>query len=160
MSITLPDAINVTQLLEMLVGKPSGLVRGGGELDVTQAPAGTYVSFLVDSEGNKVGAIVADLTAALHLGGSMIMLPEGALKEEQARGQAPESVVDAIGEIFNNLRALVNRNDRNPHVTPSDPVLLADTAPGDVARLGEAAKSLTLGGATPFGQGNVVLLSL
>lgn len=159
MSIALPDATNVTDLLEMLVGKPSGLDPEGGELDVLAPPPGTYISYLVDGEGTRLGAILADLSAALHLGGSMIMLPESALKEEAAKGEATEAIVDAIGEIFNNVRGLVNRFEKNPHVKPGDPVLVSSLDPAEAALLATSTKSLSLSGETPYGPGHVLLLS-
>jgi hypothetical protein len=81
-----------------------------------------YISKLLDDDGKVVGAFLSDMKATIFLGGSLMMLPEGELKD-QLRNRAPsEDVVSALSETFNTLSGIINMTSGNPHVrtTPTE----------------------------------------
>jgi len=128
--------------------------------DITKTSFGTYVTWLKDTEGVIQGAIFTDLAASLYIGGGLIMMPEASLMDMFKNGQVSESVLDGLGEIFNNLRGQMNRIDMNPHVSPTDPAAYQPPAEGDAnAWVHNPRKRVDLAGMTAFGPGTLTLLS-
>jgi hypothetical protein len=112
MSLTFPSADDVGRVVEVLLDKKVSFVECGAE----PLGDGLHVACLVDDEGQVVGAIAADLAASIYLGGSLMMLPPGACKDQLKAGQPTEIVVEALTEVFNNIVTLVNKLADNPHV--------------------------------------------
>ena len=111
------------------------------------------------ADGTVEGAIFIDLSAALYLGGGLIMMPEAALCDMLSQGEVSEAVLDGLSEIFNNLRGLMNRINMNPHVSPTDPVAYeppADDAPE--AWILDSTKRVDLRGQTAFGPSTITLV--
>lgn len=154
MSLVLPKKVHVTDCLETLIGRDAGLRPAEAPSDLSEPAPGSYLTMLSNDEGEVEGAIVVNLAAALHLGGTMIMLPVGALQEQAAEDKASEAVVDALGEIFNNLRGLINKTGDNPHTVPSPINMLWPLLEREEnAWLAKAEERLDYTGQTPFGPG-------
>jgi hypothetical protein len=112
MTLTFPSAGDVGRVVEVLLDKRIGFV----ECDATPLGEGLHVACLIDDEDQVVGAIAADLSASIYLGGSLMMLPPAACKDQLKSGEATENVVEALTEVFNNIVTLVNQANGNPHV--------------------------------------------
>jgi len=157
-TLTLPEPQAVLDLLAMFIGERPPLRHCAG-IDLTYPPSGTYVTWLKDAQDEVEGAIVADLATSLYLGGELIMMPEATLREMWSEGRASEAVLDGLGEVFNNLRGLLNRIAVNPHVTPTEPEAYHAPAPGSGTEwLLNPSHRVDLAGQTAFGPGFLVLL--
>lgn len=156
MTLTLPQPKAVLDLLSMFIGSRPPLAPGPS-LDLTYPLPGTYVTWLQGADGQVEGAIFSDLAASLYLGGELLMMPQPALDEMMASGEASDAVLDALGEVFNNVRGLLNRIELNAHVSPTDPVLYEAPAPGDWVL--QPSRRLDLRGNTKFGPASLTLLS-
>ncbi len=158
MTLTLPEPRAVLDLLSMFIGGRPPLAPSRG-MDLAMPAYGTYVCWLKDAGGTVEGAILTDMAASLYIGGGLIMMPEAALREMQNRGEISDAVLDGLGEIFNNVRGLLNRIKMNPHVSPSDPEPYEPPAPdGDLGWLYDTERRLDLHGHTVFGPATLTLL--
>ena len=159
MSLKLPNTADVIEILEMMIGESPRLAAGDG-VDLAAPPAGTSVSWLATDDGEVLGAIVATLPVAVFLGGTMIMIPAGAQEDQVNAGAASEAVVDAMSEINNMLRGLLNTFRMNTHVSPSKLADFAPPAADDAnAWVLNPAQRLDLSGRFPCGTGCMTLLS-
>jgi len=140
----------------MFIGSRPPLAPGPS-LDLTYPAPGTYVTWLKGADGQVEGAIFSDLAASLYLGGELLMMPQPALQEMMAACEASDAVLDALGEVFNNVRALLNRIEMNPHVTPTDPVIYE--APDPDSWVLKPSRRVDLRGNTSFGPASLTLLS-
>ncbi|MDY0110308.1 MAG: hypothetical protein RBT60_10265 [Candidatus Krumholzibacteria bacterium] len=158
MTLTLPEPRAVLDLLSMFIGGRPPLAPSRG-MDLTMPAYGTYVCWLNAADGTTEGAILTDLAATLYIGGGLIMMPENALREMGNRGEVSDAVLDGLGEVFNNVRGLLNRIKLNPHVTPTDPVLYdppaADSPQGWIYL---AERRVDLHGHTAFGPATLTLI--
>ncbi len=158
MTITLPESKAVLDLLSMFIGSNPVLRQGQGPDYSCPAP-GTYITHLKNAEGAVEGAIITDLAATLYIGGGLIMMPEAGLKDMWASGEASEAILDGVGEIFNNVRALLNKIELNPHVNPTEPCLLPGNLAGtDDEWIMNPGKRVDLTGPTVFGIGTMTIL--
>jgi hypothetical protein len=115
----LPDIDEFSELLEMLVGEDCGFEEGDPStlpLDKPPRKKKLYISEYLDDGGNLTAAAISDLEAMVNMGGTMMMLPEGALKEMLKKKSPSDEVLDAGSEIFNNLTSLINGHEENPHI--------------------------------------------
>lgn len=158
MTLTLPEPKAVLDLLSMFIGGRPPLAPSRG-MDLTMPGYGTYVCWLKDADGAVEGAILTDLAASLFIGGGLIMMPEAALREMQNRGEVSEAVLDGLGEIFNNVRGLLNRIKMNPHVTPTDPEPFNPPAvDSQLGWLYTTERRIDLHGHTVFGPATLTLI--
>ncbi len=158
MTLTLPEPKAVLDLLDMFLGQRPPLAPGAG-MNLEMPPFGTHVCWLKGADGSTQGAILTDLAASLYIGGGLIMMPEAALRDMQNRGEVSESVLDGLGEVFNNLRGQLNRIDMNPHVSPTDPAPYeAPAADGPEGWIYSAPKRIDLQGHTAFGPTTLTIL--
>ena len=114
--LKLPSVVAVGACLKTLIGKKINLreVRAG-----TFPPKGKrpyWFSRLIDDDGNEVGALVADLLAAVALGGALMMIPPHELDAQRASQQPSEDVMSAMAEVMNNLSATINQVPEALHV--------------------------------------------
>ena len=115
MPLTSPDADSLNSLLEMLLGESADVdCREGG--DPVDSLAKPYGSLLLDDNDEVVGVILADLTAAVSLGGQLMMLPVGGLEDQIEENDPTNLVIDAVSEVFNNVTVTMNTIEGNPHV--------------------------------------------
>ena len=158
MSITLPELNKVSKSLGVLLG--TDLAFDAGEpVDLSGISDGAYVSYLTDDVGAVVGAILADLPAALYLGGTLIMLPEGSLSEQLRSGEASEAALDGLSEVFNTLRSAVNHIPGNPHVCASTVIPLGESTASDEGEwLGAASERMDMVAELPLGEGRLTFL--
>lgn len=103
-----------------------------------------YVSRIVDSADEEVGAILLDLRAGVELGGRLLGFPPSAI-EEQSKSEPSADILDAMNEVINNLGGFVNRSnpDLRVRVRPLQKFTSAEFAwlPNNAARAGSATKT-------------------
>ncbi len=158
MSITLPELNAVSKSLGVLLGTDLAF-SAGAPVDLAGAGDGAYVSYLTDDVGAVVGAIMADLPAALYLGGTLIMLPAGSLSEQLRSGEASEAALDGLSEVFNTLRSAVNHIPGNPHVCTTNVIPLGESTASDEGEwLSSAADRMDLVADLPLGEGRLTFL--
>jgi len=159
-SLILPKARDVVDFAKLLIGRNPMLAPASTPLDLAAPPPATFITHLVNNEEQVTGAIVADLAAVLFLAGSLIMMPDHSLKEQFEGGEASEGVIDALDEIFNNLRGLLNKIEDNSHVKPLPcSPYVTPSAEHDHFWVLEPAGRLDLAGSFPFGPGHLLFLS-
>jgi len=159
MSLRLPDPLALREIITMIVGEDSPLQPTDRAGDFAAADTGTvYGALLRDDQGTIQGAVLADTAAAVHLGGSMIMIPPGAQQEQWRLGSAEEPVLDALAEVINMLRSVINNVSGNPHVAP-DPLAPLPELAADQAWLASPAARVDLAGALPFATARLAVLS-
>jgi hypothetical protein len=157
MSIRLPQAKEILETIEIMLGKKPSLQPGGDAIDLAKPPAGSYFTPLSNDAGEIVGGVVANLGAAVYLGGSLIMMPEGGLAE-QVKNQHPEDVViEAYEEVVNMLRGVVSNTEGNHHVIPG--VSRPLDRGGEDGWIVEAPARLDLSGSVTFGPIQLSILS-
>lgn len=110
-----PEAKPLETVLRQLIRETPELTQDGSGGDIEGLGA-TYLSICHDDSGEPVAAIGADLSAALHLAGKLMMVPNGVLEEQAKAGKMEESFIDALSEVFNNLTKILNNQTGNPHV--------------------------------------------
>lgn len=158
MTLTLPEPRAVLDLLSMFMGGRPPLAPSRG-MDLAMPPYGTHVCWLKTDDGTIEGAILTDMAASLYIGGGLIMMPEAALREMQNRGELSEAVLDGLGEIFNNVRGLLNRISMNPHVSPTDPECYEPPAKdGTLGWLYTTERRVNLHGQTAYGPATLTLI--
>jgi hypothetical protein len=158
-TLTLPQPKAVLDLLSMFIGSRPPLAPGPS-LDLACPSPGTYATWLKGANGQVEGAIFSDLAASLYLGGELLMMPPATLQEMMAEGEASDAVLDALGEVFNNVRALLNRIEMNTHVTPTDPMIYEAPDPnGPDGWVLNPSRRVDLRGNTKFGPASLTILS-
>jgi hypothetical protein len=157
MPVTLPDAEEFSDMLGLLLGDPVEL--SPGEPFGETARDDVYCSFLSDDGGEVLGAIEADLPAVVYLGGSLIMLPENALRAQAEDGDVSAHVMDAFQEVVNTLRSTLNHIRENPHVSPGPLQMVTEEIAGEHAWMNEPAETVALEGEFPIGTGRLVVLA-
>ena len=160
MSLRLPDASEVVLTLKMAIGEKPPLRQGPPAMDLEKPDRRAFISFLRNDGGGVRGAILVDLNAAVFLGGVMIMMPPAGLEEQVGSGDVSEPILDAMAEINNMLRGVINNCGSNEHVTPDGLQPYSPPEPdGRNAWLLSPAVRLDLTGEFPFGSGTMVILS-
>ncbi len=158
MSLKLPEPAALLEILETILDGPTPLRPAEEPFDFRGSDQAIYVSLLRDDEGGVQGAVVADAAATIFLGGALIMVPAGAQQEQWRQGRAEESITDAMSEIVNMLRSVVNGVSGNPHVAP-DPLVLLDELAEEVDWLPSPTGRLDLAGELPFATGHLSILA-
>lgn len=116
-SIKLPITRDVSLCLKQLIGDKYTVHDWRREItDFSALKAPWYLSTLIDDTGVVVGAMLGDLVSTVNLGGGLMMLPAGELKEQLVAMEAGEETAAAYGEVFNTLSSLVNSVQGNAHV--------------------------------------------
>ncbi len=148
MPLKLPEPSQLSGTLQKLLGKPVSFYLSDG-LSPKQSTGTVYVSLLTDDQDAVVGALMADLPAALFLGGTLIMLPVDSLGQLLRSGGASEMVLDGLSEVFNTLRATINHITGNSHVGYSNVVPFEEVV-GNAWMLSPSSR-LDLAGRFSFG---------
>ncbi|MFT7620547.1 MAG: hypothetical protein ACI97A_004204 [Planctomycetota bacterium] len=110
-----PNAETVSELFSNLLCEEIEFASAVAVRTVDQS-AKAVACLLIDDDDQTVGAVVADLTAAVSLGGQLMMLPVGGLEEQIEENSPSAIVIDAVSELFNNFTTVVNSLEENPHV--------------------------------------------
>ena len=105
-ALAMPAPADIATCLKQLLGVDAELrlERGNAPKDLD----GFYVSRIVDSSDQEVGAILLDLRGGVELGGRLMGFPATAI-EEQAKSEPSTDILDAMNEVANNLGGFVNR---------------------------------------------------
>lgn len=158
MSYSFPEAHVVAKLLSDLVGSPVVLEAAEDRAALDRLPR-PFACICIDDAGAPVGAMVADLTASISLGGQLMMLPEDGLVEQHRQKTPSEDVVAAVSEIFNNLTTTLNQVPGNPHIR-STPAKLASqvVATPNGSWIPKATTRADLTGDLLCGKGRVILM--
>ena len=114
--LKLPPALAVGSCLNTLIGRKLNARELGRVVFPPKSKAPCWFSRLLDDDGNEVGVIVADLLAAVGLGGALMMLPPHELEAQRAAQALSEDVVSAMAEVANNLSATINQQPEAIHV--------------------------------------------
>ena len=153
--MTLPTPLQVQRLLGRLLGDSPVLQKDARRPEVKRIEP-SYASVCLDDNGRPVAVMVADLHAALFLGGKLMRKPMGGLEDEAEAGQASDGVVDALSEVFNNLTICFNQIKGNPHIRSQ----AADAGPEVIEASDWAeARRVDLTGDFLKGSGRLVLLA-
>jgi hypothetical protein len=110
-ALSLPSQADLATCLKQLLGADAELRPERSNLP--QDLDGFYVSRIVDSANDEVGAIMLDLRGGVELGGRLLGFPSASI-EEQAKSEPSADLLDAMNEVANNLGGFVNR--ANPDV--------------------------------------------
>lgn len=159
MALTAPKLEELDSLLEMLIGESVNLESQSTSAAVDKLSL-PHASILIDDEGQPVGAVVADLTATVQLGGMLMMMPQPGLEDQIDESDPSNTVVEAFSEVVNNLTVSLNAITGNPHVR-STPVERLDSllAKGETDWLKSSATTAEFVGAFPSGKGILQIAS-
>jgi len=114
--LKLPPALAVGSCLNTLIGKKLSARELRPIAFPPKGKAPCWFTRLLDDDGNEVGVIVADLLAAVGLGGALMMLPPHELEAQRASQSLSEDVISAMAEVANNLSATINQQPDAVHV--------------------------------------------
>lgn len=118
MTVTMPKTSAFIDMLEMILGDRPPLNETGEAWDLSKVSDGTYVTWLRNAAGERRGAVVTNINATCYLGGKLVMMPEAGLGDQAKSRQAEEIVVEAVEEIVNMMRSVINKQAGNEHVSP------------------------------------------
>ena len=104
--LAMPAPADIATCLKQLLGVDAELRLERG--NVPKDLDGFYVSRIMDSSDQEVGAILLDLRGGVELGGRLMGFPASAI-EEQAKSEPSSDIMDAMNEVTNNLGGFVNR---------------------------------------------------
>lgn len=147
----MPDEKELSRVLNSITGFAGEYKVSRAPIDLQGADHSVYLSFLETSEGDIVGAMLANMPAACMLGGGLVMLPESALEEMIEEGELSDVVLDGLSEVFNMLRRTINAAPENPHVNHLPVHSFGEGDVDDRPWLSEPGKSLKLECDMPFG---------
>jgi hypothetical protein len=140
--LTMPSQAELATCLKQLLGTDAELrpERGNLPKDLDSF----YVSRIVDSADEEVGAILLDLRGGVELGGRLLGFPPSSI-EEQAKSDPSPDILDAMNEVTNNLGGFVNRAnpDLRVRVRPLEKFTSSEFGwlPQNAARAGSATKT-------------------
>lgn len=116
-ALRLPQTRDISLTMKKLIGDRYAVHdwrKDNTRFDALTTP--WYISALIDDQSNVVGAMMGDLLSTVNLGGGLMMLPAGELKEQLQAMEANEETAAAYSEVFNTLSSLVNAIQGNSHV--------------------------------------------
>jgi hypothetical protein len=116
-ALRLPQTRDISLTMKKLIGDRYAVHdwrKENTRFDALTSP--WYFSALIDDQNNVVGAMMGDLLSTVNLGGGLMMLPAGELKEQLQAMEANEETAAAYSEVFNTLSSLVNAIQGNSHV--------------------------------------------
>ncbi|MCA8953757.1 MAG: hypothetical protein KDE27_29870 [Planctomycetes bacterium] len=158
-ALKLPKPSGIGAVMSQLVDGAPAFARGGDDFDYC-SDAKSYTAVLLDDQNQPIGALIADLVAAVYLGGNFMMAPEDALAEQVKSKQAGDATIMAFSEIANIITTSFNALDGNPHVR-SCPA--TDTAKVLATELGSwmkaPGKRTDVVADFPWGKGRLILVS-
>jgi hypothetical protein len=105
----LPSVAAINESLHALIGDQASVREKRPVAFVPSKLGPCWVSRLIDDEGHDVGAIVADRTAAIALGGALMLLPENEIEAQRALATPSDDILSAMSEVANNLCETINQ---------------------------------------------------
>lgn len=140
--LAMPAQADIAACLKQLLGVDAELRAERG--NVPKDLDGFYVSRIVDSSDEELGAILLDLRGGVELGGRLLGFPAVAI-EEQAKSDPSSDILDAMNEVTNNLGGFVNRAnpDLRVRVRPLEKFSVTEFGwlPKNTARIGNTTKT-------------------
>jgi hypothetical protein len=116
-ALRLPQTRDISLCMKKLIGERYAVHDWRKDpTDLSAVSSPWYISTLVDDHGAVVGAMLGDLLSTVNLGGGLMMLPSGELKDQLTAMEANEETAAAYSEVFNTLSSLVNAIPNNSHV--------------------------------------------
>ena len=141
-ALAMPSPAEVSTCLRQLLGADPELRAEKGNLP--KDLDAFYVSRIVDTADQEVGAILFDLRGGVELGGRLLGFPPAAI-EEQAKSEPSPDILDGMNEVINNLGGFVNRSnpDLRVRVRPLEKFSRAEFGwlPQNTARVGSTTKT-------------------
>lgn len=115
---SLPPIQDFQAVLRMLVGEETELMGVPPDASTTfsEETDTWYISQFLSDENEVIGAVLGDITAAIYIGGGLLMMPEASLREQLETQQVEDDIIDALSEVFNNLSSVINEHDGSVHV--------------------------------------------
>ena len=126
----LPEAIEIRELFEGLLGREVEAKIGTGAVDPYAHPGG-MVAVYVDDHLTMRAIIVVDLALAAYLGTSIALIPAATAKAALEDGVLPASMGENAYEVLNIAASLFNHDDA-PHVRLYKTYAPKETLPADV----------------------------
>ena len=157
LTVVLPDAKAVKDMLSGLVGKPVGVAPGAPVTPTEKDPVSVAVYV---SPTMAVNALcVMDLPLAAWTGGALALLPPGGVQDVvEEDGELTAMLAEALHEVVNVLSALFNVPGA-PHSKLHASYAPGDDLPGDVAGMLAAFNRLDLAVDVPgYGRGRLSLV--
>jgi hypothetical protein len=125
----LPSVASFLAVLRMFAGQDATLeeVPPNSASSFERGAEGWLVSHLRDEHDEVVGAVLADVPAAVHIGASVLMTPRTAVHEQLATGKPSSDVLDTISEMFSLFASVINEHfpDTAVRSTSVEPLDLA-----------------------------------
>ena len=107
LTVVLPDAKAVKDMLSGLVGKPVGVLPGAPVTPTPKSPVS--VAVYVDPSMNVNALCVMDLGASAYTGAALALLPAGGAQDAvEEDGELTTMLTEALHEVVNVLSALFN----------------------------------------------------
>jgi hypothetical protein len=157
LTVVLPDAKAVKDMLSGLVGKPVGVAPGAPVTPTDRDPVSVAVYV---SPTMAVNALcVMDLPLAAWTGGALALLPPGGVQDVvEEDGELTGMLTEALHEVVNVLSALFNVPGA-PHSKLHASYAPGDDLPGDIAGMLVAFNRLDLAVDVPgYGKGRLSLV--
>ena len=157
LTVVLPDAKAVKDMLSGLVGKPVSVTPGAPVTPTEKNPVSVAVYV---SPSMAVNALcVMDLPLAAWTGGALALLPPGGVQDVvEEDGELTAMLTEALHEVVNVLSALFNVPGA-PHSKLHASYAPGDDLPGDVAGMLAAFNRLDLAVEVPgYGKGRLSLV--
>ena len=157
LTVVLPDAKAVKDMLSGLVGKPVSVTPGAPVTPTAKDPVSVAVYV---SPSMAVNALcVMDLPLAAWTGGALALLPPGGVQDAvEEDGELTAMLTEALHEVVNVLSALFNVPGA-PHSKLHASYAPGDDLPGDVAGMLAAFNRLDLAVEVPgYGKGRLSLV--
>ena len=159
MTIALPEKDEIERILGIFMQNSPELLETA-PVDLSSPTPGSYYTLMANESGEVVGAMVADITATVYIGGSLVMIPQNSQIEQIENVDPNEAVIDGISEAFNAIRGAVNRIGDNPHVNYTPVTALESPETSDrTSWMVEPSLRMDLVGEFPVGEGRLVLLA-
>ncbi len=131
LTVVLPDAKPVKDMLTGLVGKPVAVAPGAPVTPTAKSPVS--VAVYVDPGMNVNALCLMDLGASAYTGGALALLPPGGCQDAvEEDGELTGMQVEALHEVVNVLSALFNTQGA-PHSKLHRLYAAGEELPGDVA---------------------------
>ncbi|MGY1606139.1 MULTISPECIES: hypothetical protein [unclassified Geodermatophilus] len=157
LTVSLPDAKAVKDILSGLVGKPVGVTPGDPVTPTATDPVSVAVYV---SPTMAVNALcVMDLPLSAWTGGALALLPPGGVQDAvEEDGELTSMLAEALHEVVNVVSALFNVPGA-PHSKLYRLYVPGEDLPGDVAGMLAAFNRLDLAVEVPgYGKGRLSLV--
>ncbi|SNS60757.1 hypothetical protein SAMN06893096_105268 [Geodermatophilus pulveris] len=157
LTVVLPDAKAVKDMLTGLTGKPVAVMPGAPVTPTPRSPVA--VAVYVDPHLSVNALCVLDLGASAYTGAALALLPPGGAQDAVAEdGELTEMLTEALHEVVNVLSALFNVPGA-PHSKLHRLYAPGDELPGDLAGMLAAFNRLDLAIEVPgYGKGALSLV--